>query len=270
MMPARPSDGDTDISRRLEWTLRIGAFLCFVGHGAFGLMTKEAWVRYFAVAGIGREAAFRLMPVVGALDVVMGCLMLWRPRPIVSYWMIVWAMWTAVLRPLSGEPFWEALERAGNYGIPVALVVWMATPRDWQSLVGPARFHSLSTQLLGRLRWALALTVALLMCGHGALGVIGKQGLVSNYASVFSPATAAAMTPDIGWLEIVAAIGVLIRPAPWVLLGMAVWKLATEALFVMAGASAWEVVERGGSYAAPVALALVVIALRGRRTAKRS
>ncbi|HEY9229863.1 MAG TPA: hypothetical protein VIP11_24645, partial [Gemmatimonadaceae bacterium] len=68
--------------------LRIGAFMCFVGHGAFGIMTKEAWVAYFAVAGIGREMALRLMPLVGALDVFMGFLVLLRPRPIVAYWMV--------------------------------------------------------------------------------------------------------------------------------------------------------------------------------------
>jgi hypothetical protein len=46
---------------------------------------------------------------------------------------------------------------------------------------------------------------------------------------------------------------------------VAVWKVGVESLFVAAGASFWEIVERGGSYAAPVALAIVlVIAARGR------
>src|SRR5262249_44075877 len=104
--------------RQLEWVLRIGACMCFVGHGAFGIMTKEAWVPYFGVAGIGRETAFHLMPLVGMLDISMGCAMLIAPIPLVAYWMLGWAIWTALLRPLSGEPFWEAVERAGNYGVP--------------------------------------------------------------------------------------------------------------------------------------------------------
>jgi hypothetical protein len=33
-----------------------------------------------------------------------------------------------------------------------------------------------------------------------------------------------------------------------------IWKLATEMLFLSAGAPVWEVVERGGSYLAPLAL----------------
>src|SRR5262245_2443222 len=104
----------------LEWTLRIGAFMCFVGHGAFGVITKEAWVPYFGVAGIGRETAFHLMPLVGVVDIIVGCSMLIRPRPAVACWMVLWAAWTALLRPLSGETGWEALERAGNYGVPAA------------------------------------------------------------------------------------------------------------------------------------------------------
>jgi len=47
------------------------------------------------------------------------------------------------------------------------------------------------------------------------------------------------------------------------LLLVAAWKLATEALFPLTGAPIWEFIERGGSYAAPLALA----ALMARRTA---
>src|SRR5690349_4755581 len=113
----------------LEWVLRIGACLCFLGHGAFGVMTKEAWVPYFAVVGIGRESAFALMPVIGAVDIAMACLVLVRPVNAALVWMAAWAIWTASLRPLAGEPIWEALERAGNYGVPVALL-FLGAPRD--------------------------------------------------------------------------------------------------------------------------------------------
>src|SRR6478609_2378592 len=58
-----------DNPRAVEWILRVGAFMCFVGHGAFGIITKESWVKYFAVVGIGRDTAYAMMPLVGALDV---------------------------------------------------------------------------------------------------------------------------------------------------------------------------------------------------------
>jgi hypothetical protein len=49
---------------------------------------------------------------------------------------------------------------------------------------------------------------------------------------------------------------------PALLVGVAVWKLFTESLFVAAGASGWEIVERGGSYAAPIALAMLLLVRR--------
>jgi hypothetical protein len=247
----------------LEWTLRTGAFMCFVGHGAFGIMTKEAWVPYFAVVGIGRDAAYTLMPAIGGLDIAMGCLVLWRPRPAYLLWMTVWAVWTALLRPLGGEPIWEALERAGNYGVPAALLALGGRISGWRGLVDELQPQFLTSTTLARLRVVLAVSVLLLLFGHGALGVIGKTGLTANYASVVSSSTASAITVPIGWAEIVASLIASMAAWPGVLFVVAAWKLVTEALFLTNGASVWEWVERGGSYAAPIALA-IVLALRGR------
>jgi len=36
----------------LHWILRVAVAGCFIGHGAFGLITKAAWVPYFAIFGI--------------------------------------------------------------------------------------------------------------------------------------------------------------------------------------------------------------------------
>lgn len=258
MLAAPLTDDGAQTRRALEWTLRIGAFLCFVGHGAFGIITKEAWVPYFGVAGLSRTTALQLMPLVGTVDIIVGCSMLLRPRPSVAYWMVLWAAWTALLRPLSGEPGWETLERAGNYGVPVALALLMVTPRGFADAFRAVRFRMTSQQALVSARWALTFTVALLMIGHGALGVIGKHGITTNFASVFPADVAPAMTVYGGWFEIVLGGLVLARPVPGLLLFVCAWKLATEALFLAAGAPIWEVIERGGSYAAPIALALLL------------
>ena len=37
-----------------HWLLRTACAAEFVGHGAFGIMTKAAWVPYFGVVEIGR------------------------------------------------------------------------------------------------------------------------------------------------------------------------------------------------------------------------
>src|SRR4051812_47381543 len=109
--------------------------MCFVGHGAFGIITKEAWVRYFAVVGLGRATAYAMMPVIGTLDITMGIILLVAPVPLVAMWMLAWALWTALLRPLAGEPFWEMLERAGNYGVPAALLLWMSNTSRFRRLL---------------------------------------------------------------------------------------------------------------------------------------
>ena len=118
----------------LFWLLRIACFLEFVGHGAFGVITKAAWVPYFGVVGIPERWAYRLMPVVGSVDIFLGFLVLLRPVRGALLYMAVWGLWTALLRPLAGEPFWETVERAPNYLVPLALLYLRGLLRSWQEL----------------------------------------------------------------------------------------------------------------------------------------
>ena len=231
--------------------------MCFVGHGAFGIITKESWVRYFAVVGIGRDSAYALMPLVGTLDVSLGILALVVPVPIIGWWMIAWTIWTAMLRPLAGESVFEAFERAGNYGAPAALLLLMSHARSWRGLFKRG-FLAPTPDVARRLEKTLTAAVALLLVGHGALGVIGKAGLVDNYASVMPPSMALWLTPRLGWFEIALALAVVVRPAAGLLLFIVGWKLLTEGLYVSAGSPIWEFIERGGSYAAPLALAVLI------------
>ncbi|HSJ09980.1 MAG TPA: hypothetical protein VK928_08695, partial [Longimicrobiales bacterium] len=108
--------------------LRLGAALCFIGHGAFGFITKAAWLPYFGVIGIPAEWAWRLMPIVGAIDVLAGMAILFGPSRLPLVYMVTWALWTALLRPLAGEPVFETLERAGNYGVPLAFLMLAGLP----------------------------------------------------------------------------------------------------------------------------------------------
>jgi hypothetical protein len=118
----------------LFWLLRIACALEFIGHGAFGIITKAAWVPYFGVVGIPERWAYRLMPVVGSVDIFLGFLVLLKPIRAALIYMAVWGLWTALLRPLSGEPFWETIERAPNYLVPLALLYLRGLPRSWKEL----------------------------------------------------------------------------------------------------------------------------------------
>jgi hypothetical protein len=264
---------DNGNARALWWTLRLGAALCFIGHGVFGLMTKEAWVPFFGLVGLGRDGAFALMPVIGAVDILVGCLVLVAPRPAVLLYMTAWAIWTAALRPLTGDSVFEMLERAGNYGVPLAMLL-MCVPRgvsrEWLAPAGPGL---MTTALERTLRAILGTTAALLLVGHGGLGIGGKSELAAHYAALgFSTDAAAAITPVVGWLEVLLVAILVLRPTAGVALLIAAWKLATESLWLVDGAPIWEFVERAGSYAAPLGLAVMLRrgtlgAGRGRRVA---
>lgn len=261
-LTAAPSGASPEAA--LDRALRIGAAMCFVGHGVFGVMTKTAWVPYFGVIGMTSAQAFQWMPIAGTVDIAMGCLILITPRPAIAAWMVVWAIWTALLRPLAGEPVWEALERAGNYGVPLALFLRMAPWGSWRGFIAPARFTAATPESLRSLRTVLTVTVVLFLVGHGALSLGGKAAFATNLASVL-PGRAAAVLPLLGGFELALAAAVALRASVPLLLFVALWKAATEALFVTAGASGWEWIERGGSYAAPLALALVRTLVRTRR-----
>lgn len=249
------------LSARLTayWALRLGAAFCFIGHGAFGFITKAAWLPYFAVIGIPEPWAWRLMPIVGAVDVMAGMAVLFAPRGLPLVYMAIWATWTALLRPLSGEPVFETLERAGNYGVPLALILLTAMPRSIRGLGQRLDGASTDERAITFTRQALQWSTVLLLAGHGALGIANKAMLTSHYAVLGLPADA---TVIVGWFEILLAVAVAIRPMAGMLVFVCAWKLATEFLFVTAGAPIWEFVERAGSYAAPLALAML---LRDRR-----
>jgi hypothetical protein len=57
-----------------------------------------------------------------------------------------------------------------------------------------------------------------------------------------------------GFFEIGLGLAILARPWSGLLLIAFVWKLGTEWLRPLAGEPVWEFIERGGSYAAPLAL----------------
>ena len=106
-----------NIIQKIYYILRLGAAMCFIGHGFFGIITKPIWCNYFGVFGISHDMAYRLMPVIGLFDILFGVGMLIFPTRIVVLWLIIWGLMTASLRPLSGESFAELIERAGNFGM---------------------------------------------------------------------------------------------------------------------------------------------------------
>ncbi|HTL68765.1 MAG TPA: hypothetical protein VL200_13970 [Lacunisphaera sp.] len=238
----------------LDWILRLGLFFCFLGHGMLGLSKVAAWTSYFAVVGIGPDHALDLMPWVGVFDVALGIAALFFPIRWLVFYMFLWTLWTALLRPLAGESIWEAVERAGNYGVPFALFL-LLTPGGSLNAWLRGAFGPRTRELA--LHWTLRLTTVLLLFGHGMLNwAVLKPLFVKQYSVLGLPGLP--VERGVGVFECLLALAVLIKPDSRMLVGIVVWKLATEILNPMAGSPIWVFIEHGGSYAAPLALAFLV------------
>jgi hypothetical protein len=237
--------------KKIFYALRITSAMCFIGHGAFGIITKAIWCNYFGVFGIGHDMAYAMMPYVGVVDICFGLLILFYPLRIVFGWLVVWGTFTALLRPLSGEPFAEFIERAGNYGAPLALLLltWSFESK-WLKPVSIKQIQ-FNEATIKRLKLCLRIIVCLLFAGHGSLNLIEKKSLLDQYHSLGFSNTAN-VAHIIGSLEILAAIATLIKPVHSILLMFFIWKMFSELFYPH-----WELfefIERGGSYGAILAL----------------
>jgi hypothetical protein len=237
--------------------LRIAVSMCFIGHGSFGIITKPIWVNYFAVFGIGRTLAYQLMPVLGTLDILLGITMLVYPIRAIAGWLVIWGLVTALLRPLSGEPFAEFIERAGNYGAPLGLLLLCGAGnfnfKYWFSRI---KISQPANKLnIENLKISLRIACFLLLAGHGWLNVIAKKSLLAQYGSIGigDPNHTALI---IGMFEIIAAVIILLRPIKSLLLVFLIWKIASELLYPHYEIFEW--IERGGSYGCLLSLWLLL------------
>lgn len=246
-----------NMDKKIHYTLRFAAAMCFIGHGAFGIITKQIWCNYFAVFGIGHDMAYQLMPVLGAVDVLMGLSLFIYPTRAILFWLVIWGFITASCRPLSGEPFAEFLERAGNYGSPLTLLLLSGfgnkNIKGWFTRISPAVITNEKT--LANITMVLRVVVFLLLTGHGWLNLIEKKGIIGQYTSLgFSNPVQVAHI--VGIFEIASACMVLIRPLRPLLVFLLIWKMGTELFYPH-----WEVfewIERGGSYGAILALWMIL------------
>ncbi|AMR33294.1 hypothetical protein A0256_18645 [Mucilaginibacter sp. PAMC 26640] len=237
---------------RLHYILRVAIAMCFIGHGAFGIITKEIWCNYFAVFNISKASAYVLMPWVGVIDIIMGLVMLAYPIRAVALWLVLWGTITAFLRPLSGEPFAEVLERAGNFGAPLAFLILTGGVNSWKQVftkVDPEM--QVSAKTFETVSKCLVIVVFLLLMGHGWLNLMEKKSLLKQYAALgFSQPGKAAIF--VGVFEITAALSVLIKPMANILLVLFIWKVASELFYPHYEVFEW--IERGGSYGSILAL----------------
>ena len=123
-----------DTHKKMEWVLRIAVAGEFIGHGVFALEQKEGWIKYFEAVGYSGEQALILMPIIGIVDIALALLILVKPVRLALLWMAFWGFWTALLRPIVGEPVWDFVERWSNWAAPLALLFLRGFPKNLREL----------------------------------------------------------------------------------------------------------------------------------------
>jgi len=254
---------------KLHWLLRLGVFLEFLGHGACGMNTKPEWIPYFHLFAIPDALAWRLMPLVGGLDVLLGLIALWTPRRALLLYMAAWGAFTALLRPAAGEGGWEFIERAYNYGVPFMFLLLHGFGHDRKSWFEPLHPNPILDPGQARtLLWLVRGIVGLMLIGHGSFGAfMAKNNLLGFYQSAGLGNLGLPLVTvraGIGFFEIGLGVAAFFATKPGFFVSLFAWKVATESLYLVAGAklACWEVVERGGSYVAPLATVCLLALLR--------
>src|SRR3569833_238015 len=195
--------------QNIYYTLRFASAMSFIGHGAFGIIGKKIWLNYFAVFGINHALGTQMMPVLGTIDILMGISLLIYPTRAILGWLMAWGLMTALCRPLSGEPFAEFIERAGNFGAPLTLLILCGpggkSIKSWFSMARPK--DETDAKTLTTITICLRVIVFLLLIGHGWLNLMEKKGIMGQYASLgfTNPANVAHIA---GLFEILAGISI--------------------------------------------------------------
>jgi phosphohistidine phosphatase SixA len=247
-------------SKSLPFLLRLGVSLCFIGHGAFGFLYKEGWVAFFTYFGISRAWVPSLERVIGMIDLACATISLLFPFPAFFAYAAFWTVWTAFLRPLTGLGWWEFFERAGNFGVPLAVLALYVSAASTRKQWFTPRFPRLDADRhVGVVTHVLQITTVLLLLGHGGLALAQNKPLLGFHmgtvmAVLGSHVAAQDLLHLAGLIDVSGALAVLCYPTSSIFLLTGCWKMAIESLYPFSGDYTWEFIERFGSYTAPFAL----------------
>lgn len=120
----------------INWVLRISVAGEFLGHGVFALQGKQQWIGWMTeILGTSATTSATLLWWVGIMDIAVALIILFRPINAILLWAALWGFWTALVRPIVGEPIWDFVERWANWGAPLALLLlkgpWPRSLKEW-------------------------------------------------------------------------------------------------------------------------------------------
>jgi len=116
-----------------------------------------------------------------------------------------------------------------------------------------------SDKLLNTIIWVLKIGVFGIFLGHGIYAVQVKMAWIPFLETIgFSNELAIQIMPFIGYLDILIAISVLIKPLRIILLWAIFWAFLTALMRPLAGGSIIDFIERAGNWVTPLALLLLL------------
>jgi hypothetical protein len=246
---------------KIFFLLRLGVLGCFVGHGFWGVVTKEGWVPFFDVFFIGRSSAFSLMPLIGTMDILVGVICFVYPNRALLIWATFWTLFTAMLRPSAAMGMSEFFERAGNYGVPLTFILLYGFPsskEEWLEKLTPLK--SFSPSQIRMMELVLRISLFSLLAGHGGLTVFTQSATLIKHFNFLGLDPSVSNFRLFGSFEILLGLVVLLKPRlQGLMIFILVYKLGSELIFPFAGKpiDIFETIERMGDFVIPVMLLLI-------------
>lgn len=256
-----PISTKANAEEKISFLLRFGILGCFVGHGAWGLIGKEGWLPFFNVFFFNEGTSRQLMPFIGMMDIAVGIFAFFYPTRALLYWAAFWTLFTAMLRPSAGMGMSEFFERAGNYGIPLAMLFITGAFHQQKSLFKKIQLSDFNLEknwsgLERILRWSL---VALLI-GHGGLAFFNEHQGIAKHLNFIGIHPSREVMMIFGGFEMLLGVCVFFFPRTTGLLYFVLtYKLFTELMHPIAGQSrdVFETIERMGDYIIPPILLII-------------
>ena len=106
----------------------------------------------------------------------------------------------------------------------------------------------------------LRIAVAGEFIGHGIFAILGKSdwvGWIQKFG-VSDPELAKQLLFGIGVIDVAAAVIMLVRPFPAILLGAAMWAFWTALVRPLVGLPIWDFVERSANWGVPLGLLFLI------------
>lgn len=128
-----------------EWLARVAIGLTFIAHGIEALQHYPAFIDMLLIGlgnlgweSLSEQMATQMLTVIGAIDVVVGVLIIAvRARPVAGY-MAFWGLVTAIARIVAygwENGWYECGVRMVHVGLPLALLVWWSQHREGSKVI---------------------------------------------------------------------------------------------------------------------------------------